>query len=270
MHGLRDDVKLKELAETMRDLARQVRNLRSGGVDLQVQKQRYVTWVQVAEGQLDSLFEDSSQWKAELFSAHYWHICDLPDSSPNPSGVISDEARRQANGLERLADDAENLIEWASRDNACLAVIDTHVLLHFEPPSQVDWLQLLDSRAVRLVIPLRVIEELDHKKYTARSRLAERARGIISWLRTGLGPDPQIGFPIREGVTMEVHMPSGPRNRGVDADQEVLDNCRTIRSAGADEMLLITDDAGLDVRARTYGIRTVPMPEKYLRKRQSD
>lgn len=117
------------------------------------------------------------------------------------------------------------------RNTAPLAVIDTHVLLHFEVPAQVNWLQILGSSSVRLVLPLRVIEELDTRNYTARSGLAERARGVISWLRSELGDDPRTGVPVRQGVTMEVYMPSGSRRRGGDAHQEVLDDCRAVLGA---------------------------------------
>lgn len=266
MHDVRSGVRLKRLARTMRDLARQAQNLKSA-VDLSAQKQQYLSWVRGAEGQLDGLFEDPSQWMDDLHTPHYWYIRDLPDASPRPSVIIGDEARRQADRLERLAlaAEAEALIAWANRDAASLAVIDTHVLLHFEPPEQVNWLRILGSSAVRLVLPLRIIEELDSKKYTSRSDLAKRARGIVSRLRTELGADPQMGVPLREGVTMEVYMPSGPRRRSVDADQEVLDDCRAILSTGTDRLVLVTDDAGLDLRARAFGVPTMPMPVRYLR-----
>ena len=56
------------------------------------------------------------------------------------------------------------------------------MLLHYVPPDQVKWSKVVKSSPLRLTIPLRVIEQLDEKKYTARDDLAGRARDYASRL----------------------------------------------------------------------------------------
>lgn len=58
-------------------------------------------------------------------------------------------------------------------------MVDTNVLLQFQPPDQINWTELLHVAAVRLVIPLRVIEELDTKKHGRSQKLSERARELL-------------------------------------------------------------------------------------------
>lgn len=54
--------------------------------------------------------------------------------------------------------------------------IDTNILLHFKPLKEIDWLEVTGAKAVRLVICLEVIKELDkHKRNTRLQKRAERA-----------------------------------------------------------------------------------------------
>jgi predicted ribonuclease YlaK len=63
-----------------------------------------------------------------------------------------------------------------------IAVLDSNVLLHHLPPDQVNWQAATERPLVRLILPLRVVEELDSKKYGPSDRLRERARRCYrSW-----------------------------------------------------------------------------------------
>ncbi len=116
------------------------------------------------------------------------------------------------------------------------------------------------------MVPLRVIEELDEKKYTARDDLAARARKLLGQLREQLLGAPGEPAVLRPNVTIECPVEAGPRNRMLDADREILDSCWELQVVGA-PVLLITDDASMSLRAASLGITVVPMPERYLRKK---
>jgi predicted ribonuclease YlaK len=145
-------------------------------------------------------------------------------------------------------------------------VLDTNVLLHFQPPDQVDWPAVVGTPEGRLVLPLRVVEELDEKKYTARDNLADRARRLLSQLQTQLATSAGGPTPLRENVTIEVPVDDGPRRRTLDADQEILDTCRELQSGGQG-VTLVTDDTGMNLRGTAQGTRVVAMPETYLRRK---
>jgi predicted ribonuclease YlaK len=146
-------------------------------------------------------------------------------------------------------------------------VLDTNVLLHYQPPWQVDWTAVLGSAGpVRLVLPLRVIEELDERKYRDREKIAQRARDLLSELWKVLSPSKGGPAPLggKPGITVEVFLDDEPRRHTLDADAEILEECRTLKAVGC-PVSLVTADTGLSIRASALGIAVVPMPDKYLR-----
>ena len=68
-------------------------------------------------------------------------------------------------------------------------MLDTNILLQYQEPSKVRWRDVLRVESVRLIVPLRVVEELDAKKYSASKRLAERARVLLPRLEELVGRD---------------------------------------------------------------------------------
>jgi hypothetical protein len=240
----------------------------SAGQDLLIHRNSYRSWVGMADAQLRNVFVEPSTWE-HLYSERHWQIYGLTQESPRWMELINTEATLQAGWLEELANRLRNLADRLAAVPGHLTVLDTHVLLHFLPPDQIPWPEIVGSPLVRLVLPLRVVEEIDEKKYTARDALADRARRLLSQLRTQLAPTAGRPAPIREGVTIEVPIDDGPRRRTVDADQEVLDTCREFQSGGQGVafVTLVTDDTGLTLRAQAMHIRVVPMPEEYLRRK---
>jgi predicted ribonuclease YlaK len=107
------------------------------------------------------------------------------------------------------------------------------VLLNFLPPAQVDWPAVIATSPVRLVLPVRVIEELDEKRYIARDDLADRARRLLSQLRAQLALSAGGPTFLREAVTIEVPVDDEPRQRTLDADQEILDLLPSAQGCGA-------------------------------------
>jgi predicted ribonuclease YlaK len=138
------------------------------------------------------------------------------------------------------------------------------VLLHHELADSVNWLEVVGQPSVRVVIPLRVIEELDAKKYTDSARIRAKAQGLMRKLRALIGPD---GMPkhLREGTTIEVFVEPGPRMRPSDADTEIIGSAHDLQRLSRRPVTIVTADTGMTLRAETEGIPTVAMPERYLR-----
>jgi predicted ribonuclease YlaK len=115
----------------------------------------------------------------------------------------------------------------------------------------------------RLVVPLRVIEELDAKKYSGNSALSERARSVLPWLQDRIL---RAEGRIREDTTIEVPIDPARRPPPADADREILDECEELRAFGEHGVTLITTDTALRLRAHAAGIPTVRLdPEKHGR-----
>jgi hypothetical protein len=265
---LRDGTQLADAEQRLRVSATDGRNIGYGsaGQTLKAIQNSYLAWVGTAEKTpLRNIFIDPTVWE-HLYGERYWRVRELTSDSPRAIELINDEANFQAAWLDELADRLKKLADRLAVAPGQLTVLDTNVLLHFMPPEQVDWPTVIGAAQVRLVLPLRVIEEIDAKKYTARDDLADRARRLLCQLRTRLAPTAGGPTSLRTGVTIEVPIDDGPRQRTLDADQEILDTCRELE-AGGQAVVLVTDDTGLSLRATAQGIRAIPMPEQYLRRK---
>jgi PIN domain len=265
--ALRDGIRPGDADRRLRETAVQGRNVVGGsaGRAVSIHQNSYLAWVSTAEAQLRNVFVDPVAWE-HLYDERHWQIYGLTQGSPRAIELINTAASVQATWLDELADRVKRLAERLTTAPGQLTVVDTHVLLRFLPPDQVDWPTVVGAPTVRLVLPLRVVEELDEKKYTARDDLADRARRLLSQLRTHLAPTAGGPTSLRSGVTIEVPVDDEPRRRTVDADQEILDTCRELRSGGQ-SVVLVTDDTGMTLRAISAGLRVVAMPEEYLRRR---
>jgi hypothetical protein len=262
---LRDGQRATDSARNLRDCAVDGHNIAgsSAGQSVRLHRNAHLAWAGTAETQLRNVFTDSSTWR-RLYGDRYWHIRNLDRESPRAMELINDEANEQASWLEELADRLTRLADRLAAAPGQLTVLDTNILLHFEPPDQVDWNEVVGHPEVRLVLPLRVVEELDEKKYTARDNLADRARRLLSTLRSQLSPTAGGPVKLRDGVTIEVPIDDGPRARTLDADQEILDVCHELGSGGQ-PVLLVSADTGMWLRATALGIEVVSMPDHYRR-----
>jgi hypothetical protein len=229
----------------------------------------YLDWIEQVENSLGAITDDSTPI-SELFTARYWAIRGLESdwravSDPRPYPLVYTEVSRQIERLRRLLDDLNARIERAAVTGGFVAVLDSNVLLHCLPVDQIPWPDIVGRENVRLIIPLRVIEEIDAKKYAKSPELAKRARNLLPAIDRLLGPAGAPGS-VTDSVTIEVPVDSGPRNRPEDADEEILETCRELRQFGSQPVTLVTGDTGMRLRAQAHGLTTATLPEKYLRR----
>jgi hypothetical protein len=231
-------------------------------------RDEYLNWIEQVESRLRELTHDTAPI-SELFTPHYWRIRSLETdprlvSDPRPYPLVYSEVRRQQDWLQVLLDDLNSRLSRLSAAGGHLTVLDTHVLLHYQPPGQIPWPSIVRHEKVRLVIPLRVIEEIDAKKYAKGAELAKRARNLLPQLERVLGP---AGAPgrLNDAVTIEVPVDTGPRYRPDDADEEILDACRELSQFTSKPITLMTGDTAMRLRAQANAIPTKSLPDNYRR-----
>lgn len=263
---LRQGSNMDYLKRTLREQGSEGLNVSRGlaGMNAANAINRYLQWVSGVEPMLKNIFVDPEVWN-RLRGETFWRIRELTDFSPRWQELISHEAEVQAGRIDALLDEILAVERLLDAVPGLLSVIDTNVLLEHQAPEQVKWVEVIGSTPVRLVIPLRVLDELDEKKYTARDDRADWARRLLGRLWTALGPVGATPVPLTDGVTVEVPVTDGPRRRTVDADQEVIDTCEAIRRLDR-PVVLVTADYGMCIRASALGIAVKRMPEKYLRR----
>jgi rRNA-processing protein FCF1 len=270
-HGVTVERAIQTLGEIIQD-SQQPRNI-PGQQDLRIKLNAYLNWVYGAQARLRPVFADTEIEDA-LLSRAYWHVsmASVPPSPelgrlvdeelvfqagypgiPGDSGGQLGEAANRLRALSRLAD----------RDGS-ICVPDTNALLHYTRFDQLPWQERIGQRAVRLIVPLMVIDELDSKKYARRGEFQQRARELLALIDRYETAAPDAYVQLREGVSFEV-LPDEPGHvRAVSTDQEILERCEFLAQVTGSPVTLVTGDSGVRINARARGIEVIKLGEEDL------
>lgn len=229
-------------------------------------QQEYVRWATNTEKRLRSVLARAD---AEAFFKRPRHrdICQVGGGA-HLTALIAAELEAQALDFRDLADYMQRARDKMRASPGCPVVVDSNVLMQCMRPDQLDWTRQL-REATRVMVPLRVVEEIDAKKYGESERLRSVARGLLPWI-DGLfpegGDDP---VQIREDTTLEILLTDRPRYRPSDADEEVLDVAHEVMHL-AGRVKILTGDTGMRIRARSEGLDVLVLPDAWKRIRSTE
>jgi len=222
----------------------------------------------------------------ELRSTAYWHLLSVAAARTDLGGTVpergladsqlrsvraknqalSAEIERQVRALAQARIELEGLKILAGRPGLPV-VYDTNMLNHWHQPGDILWHEVLKSSGeevsfARLVVPLRVIDELDRQKY-GNGDLAKRAATAIRYLERVLrGSKPGEPVRLRDKATLEVWGDDGDRREDVDLSvircAADLDNL-----CGGTGARVLTGDSGMQLRANQMGIKALSLPDSY-------
>ena len=141
---------------------------------------------------------------------------------------------------------------------------DTNVLLHFQPPDQIDWPAMCGARRVLLVVYPLLRKELSRAKdLHPNKRIRRRAGEREAWLRECLAMGDR---PIRPGVLL-VRDAAEPRGLlaelGLDAtlaDDLIIAHAVSYRRDGRDAFVA-TADGGLEMKLEDRGVPVLVPPD---------
>lgn len=268
-HPVQPDHALEVLSERINALDQLVMDGRNADAVMRT-RDGYLEWVEFTEIKMSELTHDATVTEM-LHTARYWEIRRLVPNDARPIPLIDGERRVQRDNLHGMRENLEMHVGRAHGAPGHITVLDTNSILHYQLPDSINWPEVVGHEKVRLVIPLRVIEELDAKKYTESEKVRRRVRALLPKLDALISlmgsPTPLI-FP---GTTIEVpveFISGAPRIKPVDADEEILFTCREMWQLSGQEggVTLITGDIAMRVRAEALGgIRPIKLPDKYLR-----
>ncbi|WP_329317982.1 PIN domain-containing protein [Streptomyces sp. NBC_01262] len=222
---------------------------------------------------------------SSLHSAAYWNL--LPIGGVQPQHVfttdpdvarsmqraqraenqaLSTEIENQVRALAQARAELEALKKLAARPGVPV-VYDTNMLNHWRQPGDVLWREVFKAQGesvplTRLVVPLRVIDELDRQKY-GQGELAKKATTAIRYLERVLKAG-QPGAPVslRQGVTLEVWVDTD--DRGGDADLSILRCAADLDNLHPnDGVRVLTDDFGMRLRAQQMGLNVMGLPQDH-------
>jgi hypothetical protein len=224
---------------------------------------------------------------AGLRSVAYWNLLQLRDTRRAPgftqdlstaqNWASSMRALNQAIGMEiedqmaaltRARADLDTLKVLASRPGLPI-IYDTNMLIAWQSPSDIAWRDTLRAQGetltqARIVVPLRVMDELDKQK-VGSGKLAERATTAIRYLERTLTGGPGELVPLRDGATLETWIAT--EDRAGDADLAIL-RCAADLAAlhPITGVRVLTNDFGMQLRARQMGLTALQLPDDRFRK----
>jgi len=220
-----------------------------------------------------------------LRSAAYWNLLPIggsrstlgfftdPAVATNVSAALraenqalSTEIDSQVKALEEARAELEALKRLAARPGLPV-VYDTNMLNHWRQPGDVLWRKVFkdqgeDIPLTRLVVPLRVIDELDRQKY-GQGDLARKAATAIRFLdRILKGTQPGEPVELRKDAVLEIWVDTD--DRGGDADLSILRCAADLDSLHpATGARVLTDDVGMRLRAQQLGLKVMHLPEDH-------
>jgi hypothetical protein len=221
----------------------------------------YVLFVSGLEVRLDEWFLEVPS--TLLYSQRFWQISD--GIMRRPHEMRRQECARVVRLLTSLRDTLKAMADRFGQAPGTIAVLDTNVLLHYRPITDVPWLEVVGSTTVTLVIPIRVLAELDEKKAAPNNpKLAKRAQTRVRMLEGLIGAsDVRL---VRDNVTVTVVRsadldPEARRRPLPPPDVEILDTCTGLSGYAPRAVSLVTGDLWMKVLARESGIPLTPMPD---------
>ncbi|WIN00107.1 PIN domain-containing protein [Actinoplanes oblitus] len=150
-------------------------------------------------------------------------------------------------------------------------VIDTNILIVWKSPDQIDWRETLREQGesitqARIIVPLRVVDELDRQKDGDGKLLPGRAATAIRFLeRTFSGTAAGEAVPLRHGSTLEIWTASD--ERGLDADLTILRCAADIAALNPEVgVRVLTGDFGMRLRAGQMSLPVLGLPADRFRK----
>lgn len=260
---LRDELLAADASRSVDELARRFGNL-SGGISALDLRERYLREVESAEAQLGNLFP-GREWEGRLFSERFWRIRDLHEGSPRPFPVITDEARAVTGWLKDSKRWLDELAEEEAKADpkAFRLVLDTNAIMQVKPFKDCDWPRELGVSAVRLIVPLIAVMELDNLKNSVSEKKRVRARRCLSEMRAVLKEQGRGPAVVRQGVTLEVQLTPRGHVRHPNNDEEILLNAESLSRRPGGPYALATADQSMQLRAEARGLRVIPLPERF-------
>ena len=257
----------------------------------------WLRWWEVADSSLREVFADDDlvtplyrtaqevRTAIERTAAPAEVAVEDPSSTPLPPGgtILSNDPVVKSllnrtrdvwvDRLETAADQLRRVQGFVNRDGR-IAVLDTSAFLEGRRFYRTNWPELLDADppgqpqlAVRLVVPLVVVEELDEGKNNKVNRVQERSKDTLRELWQLRRID-ELSSPLVDvlqldaRVTVEILMDSTSHTRLPVNDFEITDRALFVQEmvTPPHRVRLVAGDYSMLFRGRSLGLDTLLIP----------
>jgi PIN domain len=263
---LRQPGNIDNAIQNIRTLAFQLENTRSA-MSADSRRDALLQWFQdQARPTLEFLLDPAEDIISDIEAA-YDRLVLSPSGLDGPRlySMLNREYNRWAGRLRQV--EAELQQQKLMIGDGSAVVLDTSVLMEGEPFVTFDWHGLhpsLTTGAVRLVLPIIVIDELDellHDRDGDRKKKAREARRALMSVHPGNKPAEAAPLPDKPGVTLQVMVDDPWRVRLPNNDAEIIDQVLRLHQAGGRAMLA-TCDLNQYYRAGAMEVAVVLFPRR--------
>lgn len=164
-------------------------------------RDQYLGWVDDAENRLLRNLFATVDLISSLHSERYWRIHNLDESSTRLAALLIAEIDLQL-GLPLNTSDRLSDYRRLRERTGDVFVLDTNTFMHCTLFTDINCLAEFDAAAVRFILPLLVLGELDDKTH---ARLSKRASKVLRTLDPFMDQATGAGAAeIATGLTLEV------------------------------------------------------------------
>lgn len=148
--------------------------------------------------------------------------------------------------------------------------LDTNVFMHFNLFDQIDWGKITDTKDYKILISDITLRELDEKKYDKDDKKADRAKKIVSKIEKIIDEYNNIiqnkaksELIILKAIS-KVFLEENSLNPD-DQDNYLIASMIDYKNKNPDhDIVLITYDSGPKLKAKSFGLNCIKMPEEFL------
>ena len=258
---LRRGQTVQRAIDVLQDRLREAGNTRNA--DRSQLLPRYLEWARESERQFRYLFADTEVTE-RLHSPRHWHLRAngrAEDLAVGPA-VFYDELDAQQHMLQDVIGILSGFLPLADRPGEIL-VLDTNTIIHSRQIDEVDWHAETQSKQVRLILPLLVLDELDAKTYASSKQLAGRAEKRLRLLDRHLEQAVSGASQVRDGVTLEILPDPADHRRHTDADYEILNRAEFVQQICGNNVRVVSADRGMRVRGISRQIPVQALSSKW-------
>ena len=211
-----------------------------------------------AETLLGSVF-DRRDVEVFFHTSRFFELVRLNDKDERMIRLVTGEIEARLDELTFLL--AEMVLRQASLMGSGRSTLlpDANVFIHCKPFEELSWNDLAGGLAVRLVVSLAVVDELDRLKQSSKVLTRSAARKTLRKFEE-LGLAGGVASHLSNKLSIEILAEERSHVRAPTADQEVLETVLEIGSATTSPVSAVTGDLGMLVRARATGAKAIKVP----------
>lgn len=227
--------------------------------EIEISRNRFLDWTESAEVQIRATFA-GAQPLEDLFTQRYWHLRTMDPNTPRPYPLIRQEVDAQRARIEdHLAQLRHEQEVFHLEEDEVAVVLDTNVYLHCRQFQDIPWTRVMQSRKVRIVVPMPVLDELDEKTYHRDEGVRKAAKSTIRFLHQLRGdrpPEDPLPLPSKPKMRVQILLDPPGHRRIPNMDDEILSRAEHLRGAVNGRLVLVARDHGAHTRATVRGLET--------------